>query len=141
MVYIRRIVAGSNRDRRFIFNMDQTLVYFAMSAKRTLELIGKKTIHTCTTADNTKRATIAVTIAADGTLLPAVVLFKGTATGRIASRELGTYPTINHYRCQENAWMDEAVMLAWVDEVSHRTSQWRRTTSSHSSSWTVIAVT
>ncbi len=21
------------------------------------------------------------------------------------------------YRCQENAWMDEVVMIAWVDEV------------------------
>ena len=31
--------------------------------------------------------------------------------------ELGTYPTTNHYRCQENAWMDEEVMVAWVDKV------------------------
>ena len=31
--------------------------------------------------------------------------------------EFDAYPTTNHYRCQENAWMDERVMLAWVDEV------------------------
>ena len=117
IAYMRRIVAGSNRHRHFILNMDQTPVFFAMSAKRTLELIGKKTIHIRTTADDTKRATVAVTIAADGTVLPAMVVFKGTATGRIARHELGTYPTTNHYRCQDNAWMDEAVMLAWVDEV------------------------
>ena len=117
MVYMRQMVISSNRDRRYILNMDQTPVYFAMSAKQTLELIGKKTIHICTTADNTKRTTIAATITADGTLLPAMVVFKGMARERIAMHELGTYPTTNHYRCQENAWMDEAVMLAWVDEV------------------------
>ena len=117
MVYMRRMVTGSNRDRRFILNMDQTPVYFAMSAKRTLELIGKKTIHIRTTADDTKRATIAVTIAADGTLLPSMVIFKGAPNGRIARTEFDAYPTTNHYRCQENAWMDEQVMFDWVDEV------------------------
>ena len=70
MVYMRRIVTGSNRDRRFILNMDQTPVYFAMSAKQTFELIAKKTIHIRTTADDKKCAIVAVTIAVDGTILP-----------------------------------------------------------------------
>jgi hypothetical protein len=117
MVYMRRIVEGSSRDRHFILNMDQTPVYFAMSAKRTLEAIGTKTIHIRTTAEETKRATVAVTIAADGTLLPSMIVFKGAPKGRIAKFEFASYPTTNHYRCQENAWMDEAVMVAWVDEV------------------------
>jgi hypothetical protein len=42
MVYMRRIVLGGNRGRRFILNMDQTPVYFPMCAKRMLEVIGKK---------------------------------------------------------------------------------------------------
>ncbi len=42
IVFMHRIVAGSNHDRCFILNMEQTPVYFAMSAKQTLELIGKK---------------------------------------------------------------------------------------------------
>ncbi len=42
MAYMRCIVLGSNRDRHFILNMDQTPVYFLMCAKRTLEVIGKK---------------------------------------------------------------------------------------------------
>jgi hypothetical protein len=69
MAYMHRIILGSNRNRRFILNMDQTPVYFLMSTKRTLEVIGKKTIHICTSTNDTKRATMAVTIAADGTLL------------------------------------------------------------------------
>ncbi len=57
-------------------------------------------------ANDTKRATVTVRIAADGTLLPAMVVIKGMAKGRIAMYELGMYPTTNHYRCQESAWMD-----------------------------------
>ncbi len=88
-----------------------------MSAKQTLELIAKKTIHIRTTADDTKHATVAVTIAADGTLLPSMIIFKGTPNRRIARTEFVAYPTTNHYHCQENAWMDKQVMLAWVNEV------------------------
>jgi hypothetical protein len=42
MQFMRIIVSGGNPDRRFIINMDQTPVYFSMSSKQTLELIGKK---------------------------------------------------------------------------------------------------
>ncbi len=117
MAYMRCIVLGSNRNRRFILNMDQTPVYFLMSAKHTLEVIEKITIHICTSTDNTKRATMAVMIAADGMLLPSMVVFKGQPKGRIAKTEFSSYPTTNMYRCQANAWMDEAVMVAWVEEV------------------------
>ena len=42
--YMRLIcpfIIGPHRDRRFIINMDQTPVYFAMNAKQTLEVVGK----------------------------------------------------------------------------------------------------
>jgi hypothetical protein len=42
IVYMCCIVTGSNCNRRFILNMDQTPVYFVMSAKQMLELIAKK---------------------------------------------------------------------------------------------------
>jgi hypothetical protein len=42
MAYMRRIILGGNRDRRFILNMDQMPVYFLMCAKGTLEVIRKK---------------------------------------------------------------------------------------------------
>jgi hypothetical protein len=117
MRLIRPFLIGNHRDPRFILNMDQTPVYFLMNAKRTLELIGKKTIHIRTSTYDTKRATVAVTITGDGTVLPSVVVFKGKANGRIAKKEFATFPTSHHYHCQDAAWMDETVMLAWVDQV------------------------
>jgi hypothetical protein len=58
MAYMRCIILGSNRDRRFILNMDQTPVYFLMSTKHALEVIGKKTIHIRTLTNDTKHATV-----------------------------------------------------------------------------------
>ncbi len=119
MRFMRRIVSGHNRDLHFIINMDQTPVYFLMNAKPTYEVIGRKTVHIRTSRNDTKRVTVVVTITADGTLLPSTLVFKGGANGRIVTRDFqsGDYPTTNFYKCQDAAWMDEQVMIAWVNEV------------------------
>jgi hypothetical protein len=117
MQFMRVIVSGGNRDRRFIINMDQTPIYFSMSSKRTLEVIEKKNIHIRTSTNDTKRVTVAVTITADGTLLPSTLVFKGKPDGRIAKKEFSTYPKTHFYKCQEAAWMDEEGMIVWVKEV------------------------
>jgi hypothetical protein len=88
-----------------------------MNSKRTFELIGKKTIHIRTSTNDTKRATVAVTIAGDGTVLPSAMVLKGKANGRIVKKEFSTFSASHHYHCQDAAWMDETVMLAWVDQV------------------------
>ena len=88
-----------------------------MSSKRTLEQIGNKTIHIRTSTNDTKRVTIGVTIMADGTVLPSTLVFKMKPGGRIAKKEFSTYPNTHFYKCQEAAWMDKEVMIAWVNEV------------------------
>ena len=84
---VRPLMEGPHRDRRFVLNMDQTPVYFSMCPK--------KTVHIRSSTSDTKRATVAVTIAADGTVLPAVVIFKGKPNGRIKKTEFATYPHNN----------------------------------------------
>jgi len=111
------IVSGANCDRRFILNMDQTPVFFSMSSKKTYEVIGKKTIHIRTLTNDMKRVTVTVTIAADGTVLPSTLVFKGKPGGRIEKNEFKTHPNGHFYKCQENAWMDEEMMIAWVKDV------------------------
>ncbi len=75
--------------------MDQMPVYFLMKAKRTLELIGGKTVHICTSSDDTKHVTVAETIAADGMVLPLMLIYKGQPNGKKARMEFGTYPATN----------------------------------------------
>ena len=110
MQFMRLILSGSNCDWRFIINMDQTPVYFTMNAKKTLEVIGKKTIHIRTLTSNTT---------VDGTLLPSTLVYKGKPNGMIEKKEFpsGVYPTTHFCKCQEAAWMDEAVMIPWVSQV------------------------
>jgi hypothetical protein len=64
--------------------MDQMPVYFLMSTKKMLELVEKKTIHIHTLTNNTRQATVAVTITGDGTVLPLTIIFKGKHDGCIA---------------------------------------------------------
>ena len=64
-----------------------------------LEVIGAKTIHIRASTNDTKRATMAVTIAADGTVLPLTIVFKCKLDGRIAWSEFATYRATHHYRC------------------------------------------
>jgi len=117
MNLLRTLLLGPHRDWRFILNMDQMPVYFFMTRKKTLEVVGIKTVHIRTSTSDTKRAMVAVTIAADGTVIPLTTIFKGKPDGRIARTEFSTYPTTHHYHCQDSAWMDERVMLAWVEKV------------------------
>jgi hypothetical protein len=97
MRLICTLLFGPHRDQRFILKMDQTQVYFLMSRKRMLEVVGKRTIHICTLTNNTRRATVAVTIAGEGTVLPSMIIFKGKHNGRIPRSEFTTYPAGHHY--------------------------------------------
>jgi hypothetical protein len=83
MCIIRTFLFGPHCNQRFILNMDQMPVYFLMSTKRTLEVVGKKTIHIRTSTNDTRWATVAVRIAGDGTVLPSMIILKGKYNGRI----------------------------------------------------------
>jgi hypothetical protein len=114
------LLFGPHRNRRFILNMDQWIkhwFFFLISTKKTLELVGIKNIHIHMLMNNTRQATVAVTIAGDGMVLPSTIIFKGKHDGCIARSEFTTCPAGHHYCCQEATWMDEQVMLAWVEEV------------------------
>ena len=68
---------------------------------------------------DTNRVTVAVMITADGTLLPSTHVYKGKPNGKMGMKEFpsGIYPAMHFYKCQEAAWMDEVVMIVWVNEV------------------------
>jgi hypothetical protein len=115
MQFMRQIVLSNNHDGRYVLNMEQTPVYISMNAKRTLELIGKQTVHICSSSEDMKQVNVAVTIVVDGTVLPSMLIFKGQPSWRIARTKFATYPATHCYQCQANAWMDEVCMIAWVN--------------------------
>ena len=56
-------------------------------------------------------------VTASGKLLTPMLIFKGKPNGRIVKREFPEYPEGCVYACQDNAWMDEQVMLQWVEQI------------------------
>ena len=116
MEMIRPMVTAPNRNQRFIINMDQTPVFFSMSEGTTLEVEGSRAVNSRSSSGSTMRLSLALTVTASGDILTPFIVFKGKPNGRI-QREFGTYPVGSHYACQARAWMDESVMLQWVDLV------------------------
>ena len=116
--YVGRVKCKeSNRDPRFIMNMDQTPVFFTHHGKKTLAKKGSRCVNQRISTSDTKRATFAPTICADGTSLCPMLIFKGERDGRIVKREFPHFPPVCIYACQIKAWMDEDAMLKWVQEV------------------------
>ena len=84
-----------------------------------LEILGKKTfvIIVRTSTNDTRGATVALTITAAGDQLVPVVVYKGTENGTIKKSELQHHHTNCIYKTQDNAWMEERLMLRWVEDV------------------------
>ena len=102
---------------RWIWNMDQTTVYFFYHRNKTLAKHGIKTVHVRKSTSDTRRATCALTCTAAGNFLSPMMIYKGKAKGHIVAREFQHYDPLLLYACQDAAWMDEVCMLRWVDEI------------------------
>jgi hypothetical protein len=75
--YIRPILQERNRDPDFIINMDQTPVFHAMDFRMTIDRVGTRTVNLRTSAADSKRVTVAVTVTASGRRVKQMVVFKG----------------------------------------------------------------
>jgi hypothetical protein len=64
-------------DLRSIYNMDESPFYFDKIAKRTIDIVGSKSIDVNTSGNDKNRFTVTVTISADGTLYPFYVILRG----------------------------------------------------------------
>ena len=79
-------------------------------------LVSELSIFIKSTSDK-KCATCALTVTASGKLLTPMLIFKGKPNGWIVKHELPEYPEGCVYACQDNAWMNEQVMLKWVEQI------------------------
>jgi hypothetical protein len=110
----RLLLVGPHHNKRYIWNMNQTPLWFSYHCSKTLAKWGTKTIHVCKTSSNTKRVTAALAVLAAGEWLKPMKIFKGQPRGRIAWKELKTFNPLAFYACQKVAWMDETCMIRWL---------------------------
>ena len=67
----------SYRDEAYIINMDQTPVPFSYDHKKTIEVVGRRTIHIRNSTCDTKCTTCALTVTASGKMITPLFVFKG----------------------------------------------------------------
>jgi hypothetical protein len=107
-------IQGRNLDD--VLNIDQMSIPYSYHLNKTLDVKGKRTIHTRALTMDTKHVTLAATITASGKMVACFLIFKGKPSECITMAEFSTYPYTGKYACQEKAWMDEKD--AWVDRCS-----------------------
>jgi len=65
-------------DDKYFINMDQMAVYYESKSKTMISVISAGSVPACDSGSNSKRCTVILAVAADGTKLPPFVVFKGT---------------------------------------------------------------
>ena len=127
--------------KKYIINKDQTPIIFTSHSIQTLEMRGIKTVTIPTSTQDTRCATFAVTVCADGTKLPPVLIIKGEPNNRITAKEFPMFPTGWEYFYQENTWMDEGAMLEKVEKFSSHSLQQHQKILFHCSCWILTNAT
>jgi hypothetical protein len=101
MARSRPSLRGPHCNKRWIWNMDQTPVYFSYHRNKTLAKHGIKTVHLRISTSDTRRATCALTCTAAGDFLSPMMIYKGKAKGHIATREFQHHDPSSLYACQD----------------------------------------
>jgi hypothetical protein len=113
----RQIVAGKYRAP-CIVNMDETNLDFDVTPRKTLEMIGPRTVSGYK-VDHAACATVVLAVSMSGVKLPAMLIFKGVQQGRIWHEVRGAqFPrAFVQYSCQPKAWQDTTTYKDWVSQV------------------------
>ena len=102
-----------------IGNMDETPLYFDVVPNRIIDKKGKKSITVRTTGSEKRHLTVTLCVTHEGEVLPGLVIFKG-------KRPLDITVVDVFIRTQSKAWMDEGMMLQWIDLVWEPATEGKR---------------
>ena len=89
--------------------MDETPFYFDNVPNRTVEQVGAKTVRVLTTGSEKKRCTVVLCISDTGEFLTTMIIFKGKRKLKLI------HPDSVVIRVQEKGWMNEELMLEWIE--------------------------
>lgn len=102
---------GHDFELGAIGNMDETPMFFDMPSNRTVDVKGAKTVSETTTGSDKAHFTVILSCLADGTKLKPAVVFKCKTMPK------EKLPSDIVVFCQEKGWVDENVLIRWLDEV------------------------
>ena len=90
--------------------MDETPIYFESVMKKIIAPIGERSVSIKTHCGEHVRITLMLTICANGTKLPPLIVFKGTKDAKKEEKLKGYIRSKNKRVlafCQENSWADK----------------------------------
>ena len=108
------IFTDNNFDLSNVCNMDEISIFFDVVPSKCPT---KKGIRECvvrTTNIEKKQLTVALTVTADGQILPTLAIFKGKTDKLIKGFNI---PSGFVCKTNQKAWMDEEAMGVWVDQI------------------------
>ena len=91
-------------SRSLVANMDETSAFFDMIPAKSICKTGSRECIVRTSGNEKKHVTVVLSAAADGTMLPPMLIFKGMTDK-------------TKRKTQEKSWMDEGLMEVWVEEI------------------------
>lgn len=94
-----------------IGNMDETPMFFDMPGSRTVDIKGSKTVTVKTTGSDKSHFTVILACLANGTKLKPAVIFKRKTMPK------DKFPSGVIVYVQEKGWVDENVLLKWLNDV------------------------
>ena len=105
-------VQNERKSGRFpsalIGNMDETPMYFDLVPGKTIDRVGVKSCVIRSTGAEKRHITVVLTVTADGSMLPPMVIFKGKRRLKLEAPE-GVIVCV-----QAKAWMDEDLMAEYL---------------------------
>jgi transposase-like protein len=127
--YIRMKIKLLGVDCCAVYNADETNVYFSPQHTCTYAPRGSRTV-AIKGSDSSSRCTVMLGASMAGEKLPPFLIFKGknNRSGHI-KRELNKksgLPDQMEYGVQDRAWMDEILMLEWIEKVWRPATQHNR---------------
>ena len=100
--------------RSLVANMDETPAFFDMIPAKSICKTGSTECIVRTSGSEKKHITVVLSAAADGTMLPPMLIFKGKTDKTIKKLRI---PEGFIVKTQEKSWMDEGLMEVWVEEI------------------------
>ena len=100
--------------RSLVANMDETLALFDMIPEKSICKTSSRECIVRTSGSEKKHVTVVLSAAADGTMLPPMLIFKGKTDKTIKKLRI---PEGFIAKTQQKSWMDEGLMEVWVEEI------------------------
>ena len=112
--YLQKVQKERKRGRflsALMGNMDETPVYFDLVPGKTINQVGAKSCIIRSTGAEKRHITAVLTVTADGTMLPPMIIFKGKRCLKLTAPE-GVLICV-----QQKAWMDAELMEQYLEHI------------------------